>query len=516
MGMDLKTSAVYQWAKLRLRTIDASLGHEEQVQLAQLRRLLVRSAGTEWAIRHGLNAKSSYAEYSERVPVIDYEACKADIERMMAGQAGILTPRACGWYAKSSGTTNDKSKYIPVPFVHLHDCHYKGGSDALWLYLRNNPNSTFFSHKSLVLGGSHAPTSLGGKSRAGDLSSILVQHMPALGQLIRTPKTSTLLMSEWTSKMQTIVSEVCRQDVGSLSGVPSWMMVLLNEVLDHMGASNIAELWPNLEVFFHGGISFAPYRESYKKLIPLEGMHYVETYNASEGFFAIQDDLTQPYMRLMVDYGIFYEFIPIEELRETSDGQYDASAAIPLWQVETERTYALVISTLGGLFRYLIGDTVRFHSTAPYRFSIVGRTKHYINAFGEELMVSNADKAIQHACQITGAEVRDYTAAPHFALEAGKGWHDWLIEFSTPPADLERFTLCLDQTLQELNSDYEAKRYMDMTLECLRIQVASPSLFERWLTLRGKLGGQHKVPRLSNDRNTLESLLKLENNSQTN
>lgn len=507
--MDIKTRAVYQWAKLRLRTIDASLGNEEQVQLAQLQRLLTRSAGTEWAARYGLSAKSSYAEYRERVPVIDYEACKADIERMMAGQAGVLTPRSCQWYAKSSGTTNDKSKYIPVPFVHLHDCHYKGGSDALWLYLRNNPSSTFFTHKGLVLGGSHAPIALGSNCRAGDLSSILVQHMPALGKLIRTPKTSTLLMDEWTSKMQAIITEVCRQDVGSLSGVPSWMMVMLNELLAHTGASNIAEIWPNLEVFFHGGISFAPYRETYKKLIPLEGMHYVETYNASEGFFAIQDDLTQPYMRLMLDYGIFYEFIPMEGLQETAPGLYDASSAVPLWLVETGRTYALVISTLGGLYRYLIGDTVQFHSTAPYRLSIVGRTKHYINAFGEELMVSNADKAIQHACLMTGAEMRDYTAAPHFALEAGKGWHDWLIEFVTPPSDIQRFTACLDQALQELNSDYEAKRYMDMTLESLRIQVAPSGLFERWLAQRGKLGGQHKVPRLSNERHTLESLLQL-------
>lgn len=509
--MDFKTSAVYQWAKLRLRAIDASLGNEEQVQLAQLCRLLARSSSTEWANRYGVGAKSNYTEYRERVPVIDYEACKADIERMMKGQAGVLTPRSCGWYAKSSGTTNDKSKYIPVPFIHLHDCHYKGGSDALWLYLRNNPSSKFFSHKSLVLGGSHTPVDLGSNSRAGDLSSILIQHMPTLGQLIRTPKTSTLLMDEWTSKMQTIVREVHRQDIGSLSGVPSWMMVLLSELLSYTGVENIAELWPNLEVFFHGGISFAPYRESYKKLVPLEGMHYVETYNASEGFFAIQDDLSQPHMRLMVDYGIFYEFIPIEELRETAPGVYDSSAALPLWEVETERTYALVISTLGGLFRYLIGDTIRFDSTRPYRLSIVGRTKHYINAFGEELMVSNADKAIQRACQMMGAEVKEYTAAPHFALEEGKGWHDWLIEFTTPPADLDRFTEYLDQTLQELNSDYEAKRYMNMTLERLRIQVASSGLFERWLAQNGKLGGQHKVPRLSNERHILEKLLSLDN-----
>lgn len=500
--MDMKTKLVYQWAKHRIKAIEAYRGEAEQIQLRQLRRVLSRGAETEYARNHGLETKLSYRAFAERCPAGDYELFKPYIERMLLGEQHILCPGRVKWFAKSSGTTNDKSKYIPVPYIHLHDCHYRGGGDALWIYLRNNPSSKFFSTKGLVLGGSHTPV-VEGLSRAGDLSSILVQHMPKLGSLIRVPRTETLLMDEWGAKMKAIVREVAEAKVGSLSGVPSWMMVLLKDVLAYTGASNISELWPSLEVFFHGGISFDPYREAYKSLIPHEGMHYEETYNASEGFFAIQDEPSERGMRLMLDYGVFYEFIPLDSLGE----EINPSSIIPLWEVQAGVNYALLITTLGGLYRYLIGDTVMFTGIDPYRLIITGRTKHFINAFGEELMVANADKALACTCLAMGGEVKEYTVAPYFYHSEAKGRHEWLIEFTVPPQDIEAFADMLDAELKQLNSDYEAKRYQDMTLLRLNVKTARANLFYDWLETQGKLGGQHKVPRLSNSRKYIDALL---------
>lgn len=505
--MDLKTKLVYQWAKMRIRAIESYRDNAREIQLKQLKRLLGRLERTEFGRRHALTRNCSYHDFASRTPVQSYEEVKADVERMIRGERDILIPGSCRWYAKSSGTTNDKSKYIPVPYTHLHDCHYRGGGDALWLYLHNYPDSRFFSTKGLVLGGSHAPIDLGSNSSAGDLSAILVQHMPALGALMRVPSTKTLLMDEWGAKMKAIVREVASAKVGSLSGVPSWMMVMLKEVLDYTGADNISEVWPSLEVFFHGGISFEPYREAYQELIPSTTMRYEETYNASEGFVAIQDDPSQRGMLLMLDYGTFYEFVPVEAIDESADPICDPTAPIPLWEVEPGKNYAILMSTLGGLYRYLIGDTVQFTSINPYRIIITGRTKHFINAFGEELMVANADRAIARASYETKSKVAEYTAAPHFFHEEGKGRHDWLIEFSTPPADIDTFARVLDEELQKLNSDYEAKRYMDMTLKPLALQVAPSGLFHRWLDEKGKLGGQHKIPRLANSRKHLDELL---------
>lgn len=505
--MDIRSKLVYQLAKRRIKAIEAYRGAAEDIQLGQLRRLLQQASRTEFGRRHGLTAGMSYTEYAERTPVQSYEEVKADVERMVAGEAGVLVPGRCRWYAKSSGTSNDKSKFIPVPYLHLHDCHYRGGSDALWLYMRNYPDTQFFATKGLVLGGSHAPMSLNSSSSAGDLSAILVQHMPSLGSMLRVPSKKTLLMGEWTAKMRTIVQEVAHAKVGSISGVPSWLMVLLKEILAYTKASTIAEVWPSLEVFFHGGISFAPYREAYEELIGNPRMRYEETYNASEGFIAIQDDPSLQAMLLMLDYGIFFEFVPVELIDETQSPICPPEAAVPLWQVEAGRSYAILLSTLGGLYRYLIGDTVRFVSCDPYRLVITGRTKHFINAFGEELMVANADKALALTCAETGARVSDYTAAPHFFMQEGKGRHDWLIEFEQTPASLESFACILDGHLRQLNSDYEAKRYMDMTLRELCITPAPRGLFHDWLAQQGKLGGQHKVPRLSNNRKYLDDLL---------
>ncbi len=507
--MDIKTKLVYQFAKLRLRAIEQYQDNAEKIQLEQLQRILSRTARTDFGRRYQLDKALLYRQFAERTPVADYELVKHDIERMVAGEADVLVPGRVKWYAKSSGTTNDKSKYIPVPYTHLHDCHYRGGGDALWLYLRNYPDSQFFSTKGLVLGGSHAPVTEG-VSRAGDLSSILVQHMPSLGALVRVPSTKTLLMSEWGEKMKAIVREVATAKVGSLSGVPSWMMVMLKDVLAYTGASNISEVWPHLEVFFHGGISFEPYREAYKSLIPSDKMRYEETYNASEGFFAIQDDPSDRGMRLMLDYGVFYEFVPLDLLDESGDNPLcDPTAPLPIWEVQTGVNYAMLITTLGGLHRYLIGDTVEFTSLNPYRIIITGRTKHFINAFGEELMVANADKALAKVCAELGAKVSDYTAAPFFFHEEGKGRHDWLIEFAEEPQDLDLFAERLDQELQALNSDYEAKRYQDMTLRRLHLRSVPQGLFHRWLDTTGKLGGQHKVPRLANSRKYIDQLLEL-------
>lgn len=507
--MDIKTQIIYQAAKLRLRTIERYAAEAESMQRAQLRHITSRASSTELGQRYRLNRKTRYEDYALSVPLVEYDQIKGDIERMMGGAAKVLTPKECRWYAKSSGTTSDRSKYIPVPYLHLQDCHYRGGSDALWIYLRNYPDSRFFSTKGLVLGGSHSPAALGSHAIVGDLSAILVEHMPLLGSWLRIPSKETLLMDEWNAKMQAIVREVAQSRVGSLSGVPSWMLVLLRAVLEHTGASDISLLWPELEVFFHGGISFSPYRSTYEALIPSPRMRYQEVYNASEGFFAIQDDPAEAGMLLMLDYGVLYEFIPMDELSYDADGHLEGARAIPLWEVELGRNYALVISTLGGLYRYLIGDTVRFTSLAPYRIVITGRTKHFINAFGEELMVSNTDRAIARATERTGTEVRDYTVAPHFLLDEGKGYHDWIIEFAQAPDGLEQYADILDEELRRTNSDYDAKRYEDMTLRRLQIQDAPTGLFHQWLETKGKLGGQHKVPRLSSTRHYIEELQQL-------
>lgn len=508
--MDLKTKIAYNtFLRHRLTAVDRYAEDPRTIQLKQLRYILDNAQHTDFGRKHHLERRLTYRQFAERVPVQTYDDVKGDVERMINGAEGVLIPGKCTWFAKSSGTTNDKSKFIPVPYSYLSRNHYRGGSDALTLYLRNRPDSRFFDTKGLLLGGSHAPTPLNAKARMGDLSAVLVQHMPALGDAIRVPKRSTLLMSEWVSKLEKIVDEVIPARVGSLSGVPSWMLVLIRRVLEKTGCNDLSEVWPDLEVFFHGGISFQPYRETYRELISSPRMKYMETYNASEGFFALQDDLSISAMMLMLDYGVFFEFLPLEELDESRTPVCDPSKLLPLWEVELYKNYAMVITTSGGLYRYLIGDTVRFETDMPYRIVITGRTKSYINAFGEELMVGNADKALAVVCEQMGAKVKEYTAAPFFLPDQAKGRHDWLIEFERKPKDMDCFALELDGALQALNSDYEAKRYSNMTLLPLRITQAPEGLFHRWLDEKGKLGGQHKVPRLSNNRKIMDELLSM-------
>lgn len=487
----------------RQKALDAYATRAVALQDAVLRRLLSEAAGTEWGRAHQYAGIRSYEDYRRLVPVQTYDDVKPYIERMRHGESNVLWKGQVRWYAKSSGTTNDKSKFIPVSPDGLKRIHYAGGTDCVASYLRNNPDSRFFSGKGLILGGSHAPNYNLKDSLVGDLSAILIQNVNPLVNLIRVPKKEIALLSDFEVKRDRIARSTIGKNVTNLSGVPSWMLSVLRRVLELTGKDSLEQVWPNLEVFFHGGVAFAPYREQYRQLIRSDRMHYVETYNASEGFFGVQTDPTDASMTLMVDYDVFYEFIPMDEF-----GKADPTV-VPLEGVETGKNYAMLISTSCGLWRYLIGDTVRFTRKDPYRFVITGRTKHFINAFGEELIVDNAEKGLEVACAGTGAQIADYTAAPVFMDSDAKCRHQWLIEFAVLPDSTERFARILDRALQQINSDYEAKRYKDITLQPLEVVVARKNLFHDWLKEKGKLGGQHKVPRLSNTREYIDELLRL-------
>ena len=486
----------------RQRKLERHLTEGEAMQREVLQRLLSRAKDTEYGRQHGFSAIADYDQYAQRVPVNTYEELKESIDRMRRGERDVLWPGRTKWYAKSSGTTNDKSKFIPVTKEGLQRIHYAGGFDAVALYLRNNPQSRMFDGRGLILGGSHAPNYNLPGSLVGDLSAILIENINPLVNLVRVPKKETALLADFEVKRDRIAREAMTKDVTNLSGVPSWMLSVLSRVMELSGKTHLEEVWPNLEVFFHGGVAFTPYRQQYERLITSPRMHYMETYNASEGFFGLQSDPTDKSMLLMLDYDVFYEF---QEL----SGKTGEGTIVPLWGVEPGKNYAMLISTSCGLWRYMIGDTVRFTSTNPYKFVISGRTKSFINAFGEELIVDNAEQGLHYACEQTGAEVLEYTAAPVFMDQNGKCRHQWLIEFSREPQDLEQFATLLDRQLQTLNSDYEAKRYKDITLQRLEIVKARQGLFNDWLKQQGKLGGQHKVPRLSNSREHIEQLLKL-------
>lgn len=503
--MDILTQTISLLFRHRQTEIGRFGQDIDHIQRKQLHALLSTARKTEWGLKYDYKSIRSYSDFCQRLPLQTYDEIKPYVTRMINGERNILWPSVVRWYAKSSGTTNDKSKFLPVTPEILKGCHYKGGFDCVAIYLRNNPESRFFSKKGLILGGSHSPSPLNSEAHQGDLSAVLLQNLNPLVNLIRVPKKPIILMDEWESKIKAIVENTWNKDVNSLSGVPSWMLVLIKAVLKKTGREYLTDVWPNLEVFFHGGVCFTPYREQYKQLIPTDKMHYMETYNASEGFFGLQSDLHDPAMLLMIDYDVFYEFIPLEEIDKPNP------TIVPLWGVEVGRNYAVVISTSCGLWRYIIGDTVKFTQKDPYKFIISGRTKHFINAFGEELMVDNAEKGLERACKETGAQVLEYTAAPVFMDANAKCRHQWLIEFSVMPDSLEKFAQVLDTSLQEINSDYEAKRHKDITLQRLEVITARAGLFHDWLKQKGKLGGQHKVPRLSNSRDYIEEMLKLNN-----
>lgn len=487
----------------RRKQLDLYVSHAQELQERVLRRLLSRASDTEWGHAHGYTSGMTYSEFAAHTPVNSYEELKGYIDRMRHGERDVLWPGRVKFYAKSSGTTSDKSKFIPVSHDGLHDTHYAGGRDAVVWYLARHPQSRLFDGKALILGGSHAPNYNLPHSLVGDLSAILIENINPLVNLVRVPCKRTALLADFEQKRERIAREALHADVTNLSGVPSWMLSVLLRVLEEAGATHLEDVWPNLEVFFHGGVAFTPYREQYRHLITKPGMNYMETYNASEGFFGLQEDPADPSMNLMLDYGVFYEFIPMDQWGS------EHPDLLPLWEVQTGRNYAMVITTSSGLWRYTIGDTVRFTSRDPYKFVITGRTRFFINAFGEELIVDNAENGLAQACAATGAQVLEYTAAPVYMDAAGKCRHQWLVEFSREPDDVAAFASALDQALQHINSDYEAKRYKDITLQPLEIIVARPGVFHDWLKSKGKLGGQHKVPRLSNQRDTLEEILKM-------
>ena len=504
----MQTKLIGTALKFRQHKIDRYDTQAEAIQRRVLSRLISKSRHTEWGALYGYDNMRDYEQFAARVPVSDYEGLKGYIDRMRHGESDILWPGRVKWYAKSSGTTNDKSKFIPVSQDGLDNLHYRGGTDSVALYLRSNPQSRMFGGKALILGGSHAPNYNLPGSLVGDLSAILIENIPNAARIIRVPEKSIALLSDFEEKRDKIAQAAMNMNITNISGVPSWMLSVLNRVMELKGVDRLDEVWPNLEVFFHGGVAFTPYREQYKSIIGLPNMHYMETYNASEGFFGIQNDLSDPNMLLMIDYDVFYEFCPMDNL---DDNGYpiDASKIVPLWDITPGVNYAMIISTSCGLWRYLIGDTVKFSQKDPYKFCITGRTKHFINAFGEELIVDNAEKGLQQACVATGAQVKDYTAAPIFMDSNAKCRHQWMIDFAKQPSSIEEFAVILDRSLQAINSDYEAKRHKDITLQPLEIIVAKPGLFDQWLKGKGKLGGQHKIPRLSNSRQYIDELIAL-------
>ncbi len=501
MPIPLINSIASWFLKQRIHQIELFLKYPNEVQEELLFNLIKASENTVFGEKYDYQSIKSYATFAERIPISSYEDLEPLIERTRQGEQNVLWETPIKWFAKSSGTTNAKSKFIPVSNQALEDCHYKGSKDLLCLYLNNNENSEMFIGKSLRLGGS-SQIYENNNTFFGDLSAILIENMPIWAEFSSTPSSKVSLMSEWEAKMEAIINETINENVTSFAGVPSWMMVLMNKVLLKTGKENLMEVWPNLEVYFHGGVSFDPYREQYQKILPKNNFKYYEIYNASEGFFAIQDLNNSSDLLLMLDYGIFYEFIPMDTFGTPNQ------TAIRLADVQLFKNYAIVITTNGGLWRYLIGDTVRFTSLNPYRIRITGRTKHHINVFGEELMVENTDSAIAKTCHQTNSEVKDYTVAPIFMIDKEKGAHEWMIEFNKKPANISEFQKILDENLQSLNSDYEAKRYNDMTLNELKINIARENLFYDWLKNNDKLGGQHKIPRLSNKRDYLEELLK--------
>lgn len=493
----------------RQRELISQMNEGLTQQQKVFRYLIDKAEDTEYGRNHLFGNIHSYEDFAKNVPINTYEELKGDIDRMRHGEKDILWPGCVRWYAKSSGTTNDKSKFIPITQDALQNIHYKGGLDTVAFYFNNNPKSRIFDGKGLILGGSHSPNYNLPNSLVGDLSAILIENINPLANIARVPKKQTALLTDFEVKRDRIARETLHKNVTNLSGVPSWMLSVLVRVMEISGKTHLEEVWPNLEVFFHGGISFSPYRSQYEQLITKSDMHYMETYNASEGFFGIQSDPADVSLQMMLDYGIFYEFLPMDKFSETDLNGSCKDYVVPLEGVEIGKNYAMIISNSCGLWRYLIGDTIRFTSTDPYKFVITGRTKYFINAFGEELIMDNAEKGLAEACRQTGAEVKEYTAAPVFMDSRARCRHQWLVEFSHEPEDIELFAQILDRKLQQINSDYEAKRYHDITLQHLEVIKARPELFNDWLRSKGKLGGQHKVPRLSNSRKNIDELISL-------
>lgn len=501
-------NSIMNWVmKKRIHDIELFLKYPIEVQNELFAQLLKTAQKTEFGIEHGFKDISSISEYKQRVPISTYEDLYPYIEKLLKGQQNILWPSEIKWFAKSSGTTNAKSKFIPVSQEALSDCHFKGGKDMLSIYFNDHQESKMFTGKGLTIGGNQQVNQFDSNKNSyyGDVSAVIMSNLPFWAQLASAPKLEIALMSEWEDKIEKMAHATIEENITNIVGVPTWTVVLLKRILEITGKNHIHEVWPNLEVFVHGAVAFDPYRALFKKLIPSPKMKYLETYNASEGFFGIQDQQDSSDLLLMLDYGIFYEFIPMENLHQENP------TTVGLDEVELGKNYAMIISTNAGLWRYNIGDTVKFTCLEPFRIRITGRTKHFINAFGEELIVENAEQAIKKACEQTEAIIGDYTAGPRYIGVENKGGHEWIIEFSELPNNKSKFTEILDKTLMEVNSDYEAKRYKDIALEPPVVHFASSGIFYNWMKKRGKLGGQNKVPRLSNNREFIEDILSLMN-----
>ncbi len=504
--MNILTTIVRSLTASRLRKLDESRRAPQAFQQSIFNSLIVAGRETQFGAQYVFKDISTLEQFQQRVSLHEYDALKPYIDRMRSGEQHVLWNTPVHWFAKSSGTTADKSKFIPVSNESLQRCHYQSTKDVLMFYINNYPKSRLFNGRALTLGGSHRPE-VDGNIRSGDLSALLIQNSPWYAEIVRTPPREVSLIADFETKVQRIAEIVTKQNVTNFSGVPSWNLVLMKRILEVSGKKNLLEVWPNLELFMHGGISFVPYREQYRQLIPSDDMHYMETYNASEGFFAIQDDPKDASMFLLVDAGIFYEFIPMNKLAEAQAGTFTAFDTVET--VKAGVNYAMVITTNGGLWRYLIGDTVMFKSLYPHKIKITGRTRHFINVFGEELIVDNVIAALKATCHATGAQVSNYTVAPIFMDASAKGAHEWVMEFETPPADIDAFATVLDKELCNVNSDYEAKRSNNTTLNKLVLTVVPKGTFYEWMRSRGKLGGQNKVPPLYNTREYVEALKKL-------
>jgi hypothetical protein len=486
-----------------MHQIELFMKYPDEVQEEWFGWLINDAVGTQWGKKYDYRSIENINQFKERIPVQNYDTLKPYIEKMLNGEQNVLWPSEIKWFAKSSGTTSDRSKFIPVSEESLEDCHFRGGKDMLAIYCNNRPDAKMFTGKSLVLGGSHQINQLSPDSFYGDLSAVIIKNLPFWAEMLRTPDMSIALMDNYEEKIEKMAHATLAENVTNIAGVPTWTIVLAKRVLEITGKSNLMEVWPNLELYVHGAVNFEPYREQFKRLIDNPNMYYLETYNASEGFFGIQDQSDSSDLLLMLDYGIFYEFIPMEEV----DKEFPET--VSLSEVELGKNYAMVISTNAGLWRYMIGDTVAFTSKSPYRLKITGRTKHFINAFGEEVIIDNAEKALSKACADTNAQIRDYTACPIYFNENEPGAHEWIIEFEKKPKEFERFVDILDNTLREVNSDYDAKRFKDMALQRPKVHIAPNNIFYNWLKAKGKLGGQHKVPRLANDRKYVDELLEM-------
>ncbi|MCB0482331.1 MAG: GH3 auxin-responsive promoter family protein [Flavobacteriales bacterium] len=495
-------NSVISWVlKKRQHQIDLFKKYPIEVQQEWFTKLINTGKNTEFGKKHGFENIQTRDQYAALVPLQDYESLKDQIIRVKHGEQNVLWPTEIKWFAKSSGTTSAKSKFIPVSKESLEDCHYKGGKDLLSIYFNQFPESELFVGKGLVIGGSSEVNQFGKNSYYGDLSSIIIKNLPYWAEYVRTPSMELALHPEWEEKIQKIAEAGAVENVTNISGVPSWNLTLLHRILEITGKKNMLEVWPNFELYAHGGVNFAPYRKQFEELFPSDNVVYLQTYNASEGFFGIQDIFEKDTedVLLMLDYGIYYEFVPMNQIHESHP------SVVLLEDVEIDVDYAMVISTNAGLWRYMIGDTVRFTSLSPFRIRVSGRTKYYINAFGEELVAENAEHAIKVATEKTDSIISEYTAAPFF--DEKQGGHEWLIEFEKPPNDLEYFTEILDNALKSVNSDYEAKRYHDLNMLMPRVKMLEKGSFFLWLKKKGKLGGQNKVPRLANNRDTIDSVL---------